>query len=417
MDKIIRGSGFTASERYLGQLSDNTFLKLWTYPNTFSDRKIEQGGDGKEICDLLVVCGDDVIVFSDKSIEWPKGASVELSWSRWYRRAVKNSVDQIRGAERWLRDYPERVFLDSKCTRPLPAKLPPADRRRIHGIAIVRGAHEACSRFFNGDEGSLTILPRLKGDAHMDTADPEWHPFAVGDVNPDGSFVHVFDETALDRVMLEMDTITDFVGYLLARASAIRNEDLAVSPGESELLAYYMMNNAIPEDRCHFLRALADTTEMDQVALCPGAYEDLVESSAYKRKRQADVTSYVWDELITEFVKHVMAGSSVSVWGEEPLASKAEPALRIMAQESRLSRRALGEALAGMLREAADRQELRFARVVMHCNDGPGDPELAYVFMTLAYPDDFELRNVSTTLIQLVSEFKLANLANFECRR
>ncbi len=64
LDKIIRGSGFTASERYLQRLSDKTFLKLWTYSNTFSGRK-KNGGDGKEICDLLVVYGDDVIVFSD----------------------------------------------------------------------------------------------------------------------------------------------------------------------------------------------------------------------------------------------------------------------------------------------------------------------------------------------------------------
>lgn len=390
MEKIVRGGGFTASERYLARLSDRTFLKLWTYPNTFSDRNRPPGGDGKEICDLLVVCGDDVIVFSDKSVDWPRGPSLELSWSRWYRRAVRSSVDQIRGAERWLRDHPGRVFLDSRCTMPMPVDLPPPERRRFHGIAIVRGAREACSGHFQGDEGSLTIVPALKRDAHIDAGTPDWRPFAIGDVDPSGSFIHVLDETALDRVMLEMDTITDFVGYLLARADAIRNEHLILAPGESELLAYYMKTEP-PEDRPKFLRAAADAAEMEQVALWPGAYQDYVGSAAYRRKKNADAPSYVWDRLIGEFVKHLMAGTSVSVWGEEPSASRAEPALRIMARESRLRRRLLGEALSGTLSEAARRREHRFTRIAVPGKNDRGDPELAYVFMVLAYPDDVVL--------------------------
>lgn len=387
MGKIIRSSGFTASERYLQQLSDRTFLKLWTYPNTFRDRNKAAGGDGKELCDLLVVCGDDVIIFSDKAIDWPDCDTLKLQWSRWYRRAVKKSVDQIRGAERWLRDYPDRVFLDAKCTRGLPVELPLIERRRVHGIAIVRGAYDACSRFFEGAEGSLTICSRIKGDKHTDTSDPDWRPFAIGDVDPEGPFVHVFDETALDRVMFEMDTITDFVDYLHARATAIRNEDLALCPGESELLAYYMQTES-PADRPCFLKVISKAGGCDQVALWPGAYEDFVASGAYVRKKEADAVSYLWDELIGEFVEHIMAGSSVSIFGDSPSASRAEPALRIMARERRLRRRALAEGLAGALREASGRRENRYARIAMPgVNDGGGDRELAYVFMMLAHPE------------------------------
>jgi hypothetical protein len=72
MKKIVRGSGTTPSEKYLAKLADKTFLNLWSYPNLFID-KMEGGTSvGKELCDLLVVCGDDIIIFSDKSIEWQK---------------------------------------------------------------------------------------------------------------------------------------------------------------------------------------------------------------------------------------------------------------------------------------------------------------------------------------------------------
>jgi hypothetical protein len=130
MEPIRRGKGVTESERYLAQLADSTFLELWSYPNTFIDKRSSPTANGKELADLLVVCGDDVIIFSDKSIAFPPG-DLRVIWPRWCRRAVKKSVDQIRGAERWLRRFPERVFIDPACTRKLPIELPPMVRRRV----------------------------------------------------------------------------------------------------------------------------------------------------------------------------------------------------------------------------------------------------------------------------------------------
>jgi hypothetical protein len=64
---IYRSKGSTASERLLADLGEQAFLNLWSYPNLFYDKKQGGMGDGKELCDMLVVCGDDVIIFSDKS--------------------------------------------------------------------------------------------------------------------------------------------------------------------------------------------------------------------------------------------------------------------------------------------------------------------------------------------------------------
>jgi hypothetical protein len=235
---IVRARGLTSSERYLSALADATFLDLWSYPNTFIDKRSGVAGTGKELCDLLVVCGNDVIIFSDKSICWPKSDDVRTSWARWYRRAVAKSVNQIRGAERWLRKFPDRIFLDPACTQKLPIALPEVRRCRVHGIAVALGAQEACSTHFDGDDGSLVLLPSVKGDAHL-TGET---PFAIGDVDPDGPFVHVFDETALDLIMREMDTVSDFVRYLNEREQLIRQERLAFAPSEAELIATFMQS-------------------------------------------------------------------------------------------------------------------------------------------------------------------------------
>ena len=64
MPKVHRNKGSTPSEAFLADLCDRTFLDLWSYPNPYK-------APGKELCDLLIMCGGDVILFSEKSIPFP----------------------------------------------------------------------------------------------------------------------------------------------------------------------------------------------------------------------------------------------------------------------------------------------------------------------------------------------------------
>lgn len=383
MKPIDRGVGTTESERYLAALADHTFLDLWSYPNTFNDRKEHGKGNGKELTDLLVVCGDDVVIFSDKSITWPGGDDIELSWSRWYRRAVEASVKQIRGAERWIRKYPDRIFVDAACSTALPVEFPSPDRMRIHGIAVALGAQAACSRHFNDPDGSLMVNSNLKGRSHVDPTFPGHTPFAFGDVDPDGPFVHVFDETALNLVLREMDTITDFVRYLDARQVAIRQQVIGHAVSEAEILAVYLTTD-IGDGEHGFPPPEKLESFGGQVNLVGGMYRDFKASPAARRKAEADRISYSWDKLIGAFTSNVLAGTSVAVAGVEPNAAHAERALRVMALESRTSRRALSEAFIGALREAEARGRDRFARVITPGN-GSADPECGHVFLVVAF--------------------------------
>jgi hypothetical protein len=137
MAAIKRGIGFTPTEQTLAALADRIFLNLWSYPNLFKS-------DGKELCDLLVVCGDDVLIFNDKNIAWPTGDDFSLSWSRWHRRAIEESAAQINGAARYLREHPDELFLDAACKEKFPLALPPLDRRRSQHIAVALGAFDIC---------------------------------------------------------------------------------------------------------------------------------------------------------------------------------------------------------------------------------------------------------------------------------
>ncbi len=110
MEEIIKSSGFTNSEKYLAEICNYTFLSLWSYPNLFTDEGRKYGkGDGNELCDVLVVFRNHVFIFSDKDIQFKNTGNLEIDWGRWVKRAVLKSANQIYGAEKWIKEYPDRI--------------------------------------------------------------------------------------------------------------------------------------------------------------------------------------------------------------------------------------------------------------------------------------------------------------------
>ena len=378
MSSIERSEGTTESERYLASLADRSFLNLWSYPNPFIDKMVD--GRGKELCDLLVVCGDHVVVFSDKNIGWPTGVDTELAWRRWYKRAVEKSVRQIRGAARWITQYPDRIFLDPECTKQLPIGLPPASRIQLHGVVVARGAGSACQEFFKGGIGSLMIAPDIEGAAHFKAETVQ--PFMIGDVYPDGLFVHVLDDGSLDIVMRELDTITDLTHYLAKKEALIRSGKLAMSTGEEDLVAYYMTH--MDSDHEHgFPRPDGTPLLAEDCIAIRDVYTDLRTDTRYIKRKQADQISYLWDNLIEAFTNHMLAGTTLVPDGEEFNLEYHEQGVRYMALVPRYQRRNFGDGILGALETGAGHD--RFVRAFISKPTAPGS-ETGFFFMTLQVP-------------------------------
>lgn len=369
MEEIQRGTGQTKSEKRLARLADKSFLDLWSYPNTFNDRGAQRG-QGQELCDLLVVCGDDVLLFSDKEAVW-SGPDLQTAWKRWYRKTVEASVKQIRGAERWITQYPDRVFIDPACRKRLPVDFPPPGRMRIHGIAVAGGSENAAKEHFGGSDASLMLAAQSP-----ETRDEERRvgPFVVGDPEPKGSFIHVIDAKSLRLLMRELDTITDFVAYLRERARVFREGTLGIAAGEPDLLAGYL-SNFDEKGRCRL---------PDDTIFSPGLYEAAKNAPGYRARIHANAVSYGWDKLILEFSKNLLAGTSVAIAGMQPTVRGAERALRQMALEDRVSRRGLSEAVRDAFRAAEEFDQDRFARVIPPV-EGSHDPDCGYLILILAY--------------------------------
>ena len=176
--------------------------------------RVEQGkGDEKEVADLLVVFENHVIVFSDKHIHFENTDDIEVGWGRWFRKAVLKSAQQTWGAERWIRQFPTRLFLDRQCAIPFPIVLPDPATAIFHRIVVAHDASRVCRERMGGS-GSLMLESHIVGDANVA------RPFVIGRIDPAKEYVHVFDDTSLDLVMEYLDTVSDFVSYLTKKEQA-----------------------------------------------------------------------------------------------------------------------------------------------------------------------------------------------------
>lgn len=358
--------GTTDSERYLTQLAKHSFLSLWSYPNPY---RYQQGG--KELCDLLVVFEDHIIIFSDKDCEFPNSGDEQTDWNRWYKKAVRKSAEQIWGAERWIINFPKRIFIDKECVTPFPIDFPDFKHAKIHRILVAHGASKRCQERFGGGSGSLMICNDIIGDEHLQPNADGGPSFTIGQVDPANGFIHVLDDVSLDIVMQTLDTITDFVMYL-SKKEAFFNRGIRIhAAGEEELLAQYLGD--INEQSQHdFL--ISD--DIDFVVYEEGFWEEFSQHQQRLTQIAVDRISYTWDAIIETFALHLSQGtqysSSLSLVDTEKL-------LRFLAREPRFHRRFLSEALLNLIETT---QVNRGARVIVPTRDG--DPY--YIFLVLSQP-------------------------------
>jgi hypothetical protein len=332
------------------------------------------------LCDLLVVCDPHIIIFSEKTINWNK-ADVKIAWPRWTKRAIFAAATQLKGAERWISEFPDRIFLDKDCKERFPLGFPSPDRRRLHRVVVARGAAAACRSYHKGGSGTFMIAPHLMGKEHLNSSSAGFIPFAVGDIDPEGDFVRVFDEVALDVVMRELNTVTDFTEYLDKRAEFIRSGRLGIASGEEDLLAYYAVR--INDSGQHDFTPPEGGrwSDIDKLVI-DGGFLELKAEPQYIAKQDADRISYVWDNLIKAFTDPLLDGTSVVLPGHTFSLAHSEHAVRYMALENRFQRRNLGVAVWDALQKGREK-DIFFRLVKGH----PAKDETGFFIVTVKYAD------------------------------
>ncbi len=396
---VHRSEGLTEAERYLKKLCDRSFLSLWSHSGIYHDQgKTRDAGHGKEVCDLLVIFQNDILIFSDKKCSFPNTGRLELDWSRWFRKAIMKSADQVWGAERKIKSHPDRLFLDRACTQRFPIDIPDPTKARYHRIVVAHDSGSRCRKELGGS-GSLMIMPRIIGEQHFTPEAEGFTPFAVGQIDPPRGFVHVFDDTSLDIVMSTLDTITDFVAYLTKKEAFINSGRLGCAAGEEELLAFYLAKlNAQGE------HDFAVPSEYDFVGIEEGHWEEFACSPQRRAQLKANEISYTWDALIEQFGRHIINGTSRSQ--THPGLGNQERLFRFFAREPRTRRRFLAKSLVGLIEKTPPTQ--RATRVIQPSQSG--DPYYVFAVFphlpSVPYDEYREVRGKLLEALCLVTRLK-----------
>lgn len=379
-------AGTTDSERYLAKLARRAFLNFWSYSNPYTD---ESGGS--ELCDFMIVFGNDIIIFSDKHCEFPRIDNCKVAWFRWYRSAIDKSSRQLAGASAFIERFPERIYLDSECKHPLPIPLPSSDKRRVHLVAVTRGSAEASARYWgNGSSSSLIINTSIEGRGHED------HPFMVGWPLKKRRFVHVLDELTLDVLLRELDTVSDFVSYLVKKEEYVSTKGVNfLITGEEELLASYLTHPSKDYKGFSFPPIPLDAKT---IVIEEGAWRLISKTDAYSSWKKSNEISYEWDRLIEHQTSHIQ-GQTAEVIKKDKDSSvdmhAHEFVLRAMAEEGRAGRKILAEAHKSILTRDFSGERLAQTLVI------PTRPSRAYVLLVLkpvpgqSYEEYRELRRAS----------------------
>lgn len=328
---------------------------MWSYENPFYQR-------GKELCDILVVFGDDVIVISDKLIKFKTHEDPVVCWHRWYKKAVHQSVGQLVGAKNKIKRMSNSVFTDAELTIPLPLKLPPPNRMRIHLLAVANGSDDAYELF--PDRPNLRIDTQCRDGSK---------PMTVGTFSEDGNFVHVASRAAVDALFECFDTTRDFIDYLERKQAALQSTDWFID-GEENLIASYMLSQpgnrpySIPTTKFPLI-SNARFVENQIWATYKSSPIKVIRANNQNRSRTID---NIIEHIADEYLRNKL------IIGQQESLSYHEEAFRLLAAESRLSRQLIALSLYEILDEPAD----TFWGSIIESVDYPG-----IFFVWLVYPE------------------------------
>ena len=295
----------TPSEQYVADLCQKSFLPFWNFPNPI-------GKKNKELCDVLVICGNYILIISVKDIRVSSHTDKKVQYERWVKKAVEDSAKQIYGAERFLKTANE-VYAKNRTNK---ISLPPKNERIIFRIAIAFG--------------SDNTFPLPYGE------------FGQG-------FVHVFDEESTSILLSELDTITDFTRYLTDKVQFLQGKYFSM-PKESDFLAFYIQTGLDVDEKT------------DAIVSDGGLWESYVASKEYVEWQALLPQSKIWDYMIAQLHDY-----HISEETSDKFRNEYEEAIRVINLESRINRIELGGILDNAIQRKLSARMLRPLKGAKHC--------------------------------------------------
>ncbi len=264
----------TKSEEWAYNLCRNSFFSLFSFVNPI-------GKKGKELCDVIIICGKDIVLISVKEININLTGNYEVDYNRWNTRAIEDSVKQLNGAERFLNTVSSFKLKGSEEDIELPIE------KNFFKIALAIGGR-----------GKFPIPESILKNG----------------------YVNIMDEVSFHSITVELDTITDFISYLREKQTKLSNVYFT-GCGEEDLLAYYLFNEFNFPDKTYLI-------------FDDGLYKSLKTDKFYIKEKKERQESYIWDFIINHSAQNHFTQNGYNTSSLNSLMK----AYEIMAQETRFER-------------------------------------------------------------------------------
>jgi hypothetical protein len=287
-----------AGEEAVNNLAFNTYFEYWCFPNPKDEL-----GDKKEICDLLILFKKTVIIFSIKNY------SFKDNYERYFNRTLTKALSQIHGAERKLFQSNHEIrFTHSKIGF---KNFNPENYETIHRIII-----------------------------NINTK-PLFHPGGL--MTKNNVFTHVFNWESFLGIVSELDTIPDFIRYLLEREVVFEQKDFIMALGDEmewtkEINQVYIaFNRNLANNLRNFI--LFSGTELDLLSIyltnerkfdasfysdeyhgavfqMDGNWNSYIKRKEVSRKKEEDRLSYFVDEFVKREVLYKTDANNLKLAAE-----------------------------------------------------------------------------------------------------
>lgn len=264
----------TKSEEWAYNLCRDSFFSLFSFVNPI-------GKKGKELCDVIIICGKDIVLISVKEININLTDNYDVDYNRWNTRAIEDSVKQLNGAERFLKSVSSFKLKGSAEEIELPIE------KNFFKIALTIGGR-----------GKFPIPESIRNNG----------------------YVNIMDEVSFHSITLELDTITDFISYLREKQTKLLNVYFTGN-GEEDLLAFYLFNEFNFPDKTYLV--------FDE-----GLYQSLKKDKFYIKEKKERQESYIWDFIINHSAQNHFTQNGYNTKSLNNLMK----AYEIMAQETRFER-------------------------------------------------------------------------------
>jgi len=264
----------TKSEKWAYNLCRDSFFSLFSFVNPIGKKE-------KELCDVIVICGKDIVLISVKEININLTGNYDVDYNRWNKRAIEDSIKQLNGAERFLKAVSSFKLKGSEEEIELPIE------KNFYKIALAIGGR-----------GKFPIPESIRNNG----------------------YVNIMDEVSFHSITLELDTITDFISYLREKQTKLSNVYFTGN-GEEDLLAYYLFNEFNFPDKTYLV--------FDE-----GLYKSLKKDKFYIKEKKERQESYKWDFIIKHSAQNHFTQNGYNTNSLNSLMK----AYEIMAQETRFER-------------------------------------------------------------------------------